>query len=130
MKSSYKQLKIKEKNNWKNLKELQNIDKRKTLKAIGEISRKNDEPNKLLSEFRKIDETLDNAELVCTKTDGTKYNFNIFTLPLKFIEKIYHNYKITLDEAMDDQEKLEKLITWLETYGAKNNKKKKRKIKS
>ena len=70
------------------------------LKAIGEISKK-----KLLSEFRKIDETLDNAELVCAKTDGTKYNFNIFILPLKFIEKI-HNYEITVDEAMDYQEKL------------------------
>ena len=61
--------------------------------------------------------------------DGTKYDFNRFLPPFKFVEKIY-NYKITLDEAMDDQEKLEKLITWLETYGAKNNKKKKRKIKS
>ena len=104
----------------KQLKELKNIDKSKTLKAIGEISKKNDEANKLLSEFRKIDETLDNAELVCTKTDGTKYNFNIFALPSKFIEKI-HNYEITLDEAMHDQEKLEKLIIRLENYGAKNN---------
>ena len=106
----------------KQLKELKNIDKSKTLKAIGEISKKNDEANKLLSEFRKIDETLDNAELVCTKTDGTKYNFNIFALPLKFIEKIY-NYEITLGEAMVDQEKLEKLISRLENYNAKNKKK-------
>ena len=44
-----------------------------------------------MSEFRKIDEALDNAELVCTKTDGTKYDFNRFLLPLKFIEK-NHNY--------------------------------------
>ena len=82
----------------KQLAELKNIDKSKTLKAIGEISKKNDEANKLLSEFRKIDETLDNAELVCTKTDGTKYDFNRFLFPLKFIEK-NHNYEITLDEA-------------------------------
>ena len=108
----------------KQLKDLKNIDKSKTLKAIGEISRKNDETNKLLSEFKKIDETIDNAELVCTKTDGA----NIFVLPLKFIEKI-HNYEITLDEAMDNQEKLEKLIIRLENYGAKINKKK-RKIES
>ena len=92
------------------------------LKAIGEISRKIDEANKF-SEFRKINETLDNAELVCRKTDGTKYNFNIFALPLKFIEKI-HNYEITLDEAMDNQEKLENLIIRLENYNAKNKKKK------
>ena len=62
------------------------------------LAKKNDEANKCLPEFRKIDETLDNAELVCTKTDGTKYDFNRFSLPLKFIEKI-HNYEITLDEA-------------------------------
>ena len=86
----------------KQLKELKNIDKNKTLKAINEISKKNDEPNKLLSEFRKTDETLDNVELVCTKTDGTKYDFNCFSLPLKFIEKIY-NYKITPNEAIEKQ---------------------------
>ena len=74
----------------KQLKELKDIDKSKTIKAICEISRKNYEVNKLLSEFRKIDETLDNAELVCTKIDGTKYDFNRFLLPLKFIEKIHN----------------------------------------
>ena len=52
--------------------------------------------------FRRIDRTLDKVELVCTKTDGTKYDFNCFTVPLKFIEKI-HNYEITLDEAIEDQ---------------------------
>ena len=51
----------------KQLKELKNIDKNKTLKAIDDISKKNNEANKLLSEFKKIDETFDNAELVCTK---------------------------------------------------------------
>ena len=65
-----------------------------------------------------MDETLDNAEFVWTKTDGTKYNLNVFVLPLKFIEKI-HNYEITLDEAMDDQEKLEKLISRLENCNVK-----------
>ena len=42
-------------------------------------------------------------------------------LPLKFVEK-NHDYEITLDEAMGDQVKLEKLITRLENYNAKNNK--------
>ena len=60
----------------KQLKELKNNDKSKMLKAIGEVSKKNDEANKLLFEFRKIDETLDNPELVCTETDETKYDFN------------------------------------------------------
>ena len=47
------------------------------------LAKKNDKANKLLFEFKKIDETLDNVELVCTKTDGTKYDFNRFSLPLK-----------------------------------------------
>ena len=99
----------------KQLKELKNINKSKTLKAIGEISRKNDEANEILLDIKKVDETLDNGELVCTKTDGTKYDFNIFALPLKFTERVY-NYKITFDEAKEDQDKLEKLIIRLEYY--------------
>ena len=47
--------------------------------------KKNAEANRILLDINKIDETLDNAELVCTKTDGTKYNFNRFLSPLKFI---------------------------------------------
>ena len=40
----------------KQLKELKNISESKALKAIGEISKKNNKANKLLSEFRKTDE--------------------------------------------------------------------------
>ena len=61
-----------------------------------------------------------------TKTDGTKYNFNAFTLPLKLVEKIY-SYEITLDEAKDNQDKLEKLKIRLEKYKPKINKKKEEK---
>ena len=70
------------------------------LEITDKISKKNDEANKLLLEFKKIDQTLENADLVCTKTDGT-----LFFFPLKFIEKI-HNYEITLDEAINDQTNL------------------------
>ena len=56
----------------KQLKELKNMDKNKMLKAINEISKQNDEANKLLPVFKKIDKTLDTVELVCTKTDGIK----------------------------------------------------------
>ena len=62
--------------------------------------------------FRKIDIKLDEAELVWTKTDGTKYDFNCFACPLKFIEKIY-DYEITLDEAIEDQTKSKILINKL-----------------
>ena len=48
--------------------------------------KKIDKANKLLLEFKKIDKTLDNADLVCTKTvNKAKHDFNRFSLPLKFI---------------------------------------------
>ena len=86
------------------------------LEAINKIRRKNDEARDLVSKIKKIDAELDTAELVCTKTGGkTKHDFNLFASPLKFARKI-HNYEITLNEAMDDQEKLENLIIRLENY--------------
>ena len=104
----------------KQLREIRNFSKSKTLKAIDEISKKSYEANKLLFEFKKIDETLDNAELVCTKTDGTKYNFNCFLFPVKFIEKIY-NYEITLDEAKIYQTQLRILMNKLDNdYNTKS----------
>ena len=81
MKYSYKQLKIKEK---KQLGEIKNIKKSNMLKVIDEIRRNG--ANKILLDIKKIDEILDDAELVCTKTDGTKYYFNHFLFPLTFIE--------------------------------------------
>ena len=65
----------------KQLKKLKNIEESKTLKVINEISRKNDEANKILLGVKKINDELDTAELVCTKTDGTKYDFNRFSSP-------------------------------------------------
>ena len=103
------------------LRELKNIGKTNTLKAIDKIRRKNQEAGKILLDVKKIDTILYTAELVCTKTDGSKYDFNIFVLPLKFVEKTL-NYEITLDEAIKDQNKLEKLIIRLENYNAKNKK--------
>ena len=82
------------------------------MKQLAKLAKKIEEANKLLSEFKKIDEALDNVELVCTKTDGTKYDFNRFSLQLKFIEKT-HNYEITLDEAKNKQRELRKLINKL-----------------
>ena len=94
----------------KQLREIKNINKSNTLKVIDKIRRKNSGANRILLD---IDETLDDAELVCTKTDRTKYDFNRFLFPLKFIEKI-HNYEITLDEAINYQTELEILINKLD----------------
>ena len=67
-----------------------------------------------MSKIKKIDTELDTTELICTKTDRkTKYDFNIFVSPLKFVRKI-HNYEITLNEAIDGHDKLENLIIRLE----------------
>ena len=66
-------------------------------------------------------------ELLCTKTDGTKYDFNRFLFPLKFIEKI-HNYEITLDEARNNQTESGILINKLNNhYNPKTPKKVKEK---
>ena len=84
--------------------------------------KKNDEANKLVPKFVKLDGELENVELVWTKTDGTKYDFNRFSLPLKFIEKIY-KYEITLDEAIEKQAELKELINKLNNYGPRISKK-------
>ena len=91
------------------------------------LTKKNDEANKFLLEFKKIGKTLENTDLFCTKTDWTPFNFNLFFLPLKFIEKI-HNYEITLDEAINDQTKLNILISKLNNrYNPRNPEKVKEK---
>ena len=102
------------------LKKLKNIEESKTLKVINKISKKNDKANKILLDVKKTNDELDTVELVCTKTDGTKYDFNGFFSPFKFVEKIY-DYEITLDEAMDNQKELENLISKLKNYKAKKN---------
>ena len=95
-----KQLQVIKDQREKLLKELKNINRRKTLKTTDESSEEKEEVYKLLFDSKKINDTLDNAEIVSTKTDGTKYDFNRFLLSLKFIEKT-HNYEITLDEAIN-----------------------------
>ena len=67
----------------KQLGEIKNINKSKTLKVIDEIRRKNTNADKILLTIKKIDDTFDDAELVCTKTDGTKCDFNRFLSPIK-----------------------------------------------
>ena len=53
-------------------------------------------------------------------------DFNCFSLPLRFIEKI-HDYKITLNEAIEDQTKLKILINKLNNdYNPRRTKKSKR----
>ena len=63
-----------------------------------------------MGRFKPIDDWLETAQLICTKTDGkTKYNFKNFTLPLKFTSEIYRR-DLTLQKARDDQRDLQILI--------------------
>ena len=74
-----------------------------------------------MENIKVIDDWLETAQLICTKTDGkTKYEFNKFMLPLKFAAKIYR-HDLTLQEARDDQQKLKILINKLNNnYNPKN----------
>ena len=52
----------------------------KPLTTIGFFSTLSDEAEKLMENIKLIDDWLDTAQLVCTKTDGrTKYDFSKFT---------------------------------------------------
>ena len=74
-----------------------------------------------MTDIKLLDDWLDNAQLICTKTDGiTKYNFSNFTFLSKFASKIY-NKNLTLQEAKDNQQELEILINKLDNdYNPKN----------
>ena len=61
-----------------------------------------------MENIKVIDDWLETAQLICTKTDGkTKYNFNNFTFPLKLATKIYRR-DFTLQEAKNNQQDLKK----------------------
>ena len=98
-------MKIKEKNNQMESKKSTYISS-KPLKTIGFFSTISEKAKKIMNEIKIIDDWLDTAQLVCTKTDRkTKYGFTKFTFPSKFTLKIYH-HDLTLQEAEDDQQEL------------------------
>ena len=74
-----------------------------------------------MGNIKVIDDWLENAQLICTKTDGkTKYNFTKFIFPLKFASKIYRR-DYTLQKGEDDQQKLKILINKLNNdYNPRN----------
>ena len=66
-----------------------------------------------MEKIKVIDDWLETAQLICTKTDGkTKYEFNKFTSLLKFATKICR-HDLMLQEARDDQQKSQILINKL-----------------
>ena len=56
----------------------------KPLKTIGFFSTLSGEARELMEKIKLIDDWLDTAQLICTKTDGrTKYDFSNFTFSSK-----------------------------------------------
>ena len=81
-----------------------------------------------MNKIKVIDDCIETAQLICTKTDGkTKYDFSKFTFPLKFASKIY-NYDLTLQKAQDNQQELKISINKLNNnYNPQKKRKNKRK---
>ena len=98
----------------KQLEEIKNINiGSKPLNTSSFFSTISEKAKELMNEIKVIDDWLETAQRICTKTDGkTKYDFNKFVLPLKFATKIYR-HDLTLQEAEDDQQKLKILINKL-----------------
>ena len=72
-----------------------------------------EEAKELMEEIKVIDDWLDTAQLICTRTDGkAKYDFNKFMSPSNFALKIYR-HDLTLQEAEDYQKELKILINRL-----------------
>ena len=85
----------------------------KPLKTIGNFSALSDEAKKLMTDIKLLDDWLNNAHFICTKTDGTtKYDFSNFTFPSKLASKSY-NKNLMLLKAEDNQQELEILINKL-----------------
>ena len=108
------QLKAIEDQGKKQLEEIKNINiSSKPLKTISFFSTISEEAKELMNKIKVIDDWLETAQLICTKTDGkAKYEFNKFMLPLKFASKIYSR-NLTLQKAIDDQQDLDILINKL-----------------
>ena len=72
------QLKAIEDQGKKQLEEIKNIDvSSKPLKTISFFSSISEEAKELMNKIKVIDDWLENAQLICTKTDGKrKYDFN------------------------------------------------------
>ena len=72
------QLKAIEDQGKKQLEEIKNIDvSSKPLKTISYFSSISEEAKELINKIKVIDDWLENAQLICTKTDGKrKYDFN------------------------------------------------------
>ena len=88
----------------KQLEEIKNINaSTKPLKVISFFSTISEKAKKIMDNIKVTDNWLENAQLICTKTDGiTKYDFTKF---------IFHDY--TIQRVEDNQQDLKILINRL-----------------
>ena len=94
----------------------------KPLEMIGFFSIISEEANKLMKKIKILDDRHDSLQLICTKTDGTLYDFNKFSFLLKFASKIYI-LDLTLQEAEDEKLSLKILMNNLNKYNPRNSSK-------
>ena len=66
---------------------------------------------------------MDPEKLVCSKTDGTIFNFNTFKNSLDFASDLYHKGKTSLKDAKKFQYKMFGLLNDFEKYEPKKLKK-------
>ena len=63
----------------------------------------------MLDELKEEKNSIDSKRLVCVKSDGTIFNFNVFKSSLDFASDIY-NGKISLEKAKNDRYKMFELL--------------------
>ena len=116
------QLKVIEDQGKKQLDAIKNINiNSKPLKTIIFFSTISEKAKRLMENIKHVDDWLDSAQLLCTKTGRrTKCNFSNFTFLSKFTSKTFR-CDLTLQKAKDGQVNLETLINKLiNNYNPKN----------
>ena len=82
---------------------------------ISFFSRLSSEAKELFDELKEEKNSTDSKRLVCVKSDGTIFNFNVFKSSLDFASDIY-NGKISLEKAKNSQYKMFELLDYLKEY--------------
>ena len=86
-------------------------------KRIVSVSVLSPEAKELLDEVKEEKNSTDFKRLVCLKSDGTIFNFNVFKCSLDFVSHIY-NGKISLEKAKKSQNKMLQLLDHLKKYNS------------
>ena len=73
----------------------------------------------MLDEFKEEKDNINFKNLVCVKSDGSIFNFNVFKSSLDFASDI-SNGKISLEEAKNSQYKMFKLLDYLREHDPTN----------